>query len=265
MISIFDYLDYRKFLKIWITEQSKSTKGLQSKLANSARISSTFISRILSGDKHLTSEQGLEMAIYMGLNDQEIDYFLLLLEIGKSGSEKLKQRLEKKAKLISKKIDVRIENTTSLNEEVKSVFYSNWIYSGIRNYVATPGPHDVLSIAHALHIPKNITADALQFLIQNGLCKIQKGSITYAIKRTHLDSDSAYVNTHHTNWRNKAIQNMPLKKSNDLFFTSPMSLSEETAQEIRALIPDLIQKIMKKVEPSPSEKVYCLNLDWFEI
>lgn len=265
MISIFDYLNYREFLKDWIKSKSNSTKGLQSKLASSARISSTFMSRILSGDKQLTPEQGLEMALFIGLTDKEIDYLLLLLEIGRAGSEKLKQRLEKKAKLISKKIEVRIENTTQLSEETKSVFYSSWIYSGIRNYVATPGPHDIMSISNALNIPKDVTASAIEFLIENGLCKKEKNSITYAVKKTHLDAESHYVKIHHTNWRHKAIQNMHLKKTNDLFFTSPMSLSEETAEEIRSLIPELIQKVMKKVEPSPSEKVYCLNLDWFEV
>jgi hypothetical protein len=84
------------------------------------------------------------------------------------------------------------------------------------------------------------------------------------MKKTHLDAESPFINNHHINRRHKAIQTMEQRKSSNLFFTGPMSLSQDTAQEIRQMLPQLIETVMKKVEPSPSENVYCLNVDWFE-
>ena len=50
----------------------------------------------------------------------------------------------------------------------------------------------------------------------------------------------------------------------NLFYTCPMSLSLETAEEVRRLLPQFIEQVLKKVGPSPSEKVYCFSMDWFE-
>ncbi|MBC7753111.1 MAG: TIGR02147 family protein [Moraxellaceae bacterium] len=264
MKSIYDFQDYRLYLKSWILQRSTETKGLQGKLAHSAGISSTLMSRILSGEKHLSLEQAVEISDYLGLNELESDYFILLVEIGKAGSHKLRTKLLNKAHAVAKKVSVRILNTSGIDENIKSIYYSSWIYAGIRNLVATPGKHDVLSISQRLALPKNIIAQAVDFLLKNGLCVQGAIGISYASLRTHLDSDSVFINNHHGNWRYKALQIMEQKKSSNLFFTSPMSLSHNTATEIRQMLPQLIETVMKKVEPSPSEKVYALNVDWFE-
>lgn len=264
MKSIYDFQDYRLYLKSWILDKSAETKGLQGKLALAANISSTLMSRILSGEKHLSLEQAVEIADFLGLNESESEYFIILVEIGKAGSHKLKTKLLNQAQAIAKKVSVRISNTSGIDENIKSIYYSTWIYAGIRNLVATPGKHDVLSISQRLAIPKNIAANALDFLIQNGLCIQGPSGISYASKRTHLDAESVFINNHHGNWRYKSLQMMEQRKPSNLFFTSPMSLSRETAAEIRQMLPQLIETVMKKVEPSPSENVYCLNVDWFE-
>lgn len=264
MQSLYDFEDYRLYLKNWINDKNNKSKGGQSKLAAKAHISTTLISRILSAEKHLSLEQASEISDYLGHNESETEYFFILVQIGKSGSEKLTLKLKKQADQISKKVSRRIQNASSIDENIKSVYYSSWIYAGIRNLVATPGDHDVISISERLALPKHRVAKTVEFLLMNGLCVKGSNGLTYVSKKTHLDSESAFVNNHHINWRNKAVQIMDQKNNSDLFFTSPMSLSAETALEIRQMIPQLIETIMKKVEPSPSQKLYCLNMDWFE-
>jgi hypothetical protein len=44
-----------------------------------------------------------------------------------------------------------------------------------------------------------------------------------------------------------------------------MTLSTEDALKIRALLADLVEQTDKIVGPSPSEKLYCMCLDWFEV
>lgn len=57
---------------------------------------------------------------------------------------------------------------------------------------------------------------------------------------------------------------MPYVDNKNLFFTMPMSLSEEVADKVREDLPAYIEKIAKWVGPSPSQVVRCLNIDWFE-
>jgi uncharacterized protein (TIGR02147 family) len=264
MISVFDFLDYRAFLNSWIDEQSKVTKGLKGKLAQTSGVSSSLISLILKGEKHLSLEQAAEISDFIGLNEKESEYFFLIVELGRAGTVKLQQKLKKRAQEQTKKISKRLVQNMEINDEVKSVYYSSWIYSGLRNLTALPGKHDVPSLAKRLRLPATVIAKATEFLVQNGLCRIEKNGIAYGSQRSHLDADSPFVVKHHHNWRNRAMHFMDQGDPAHLFFSSPMSLSEETAEEIRRLLPKFIEQVMAKVGPSKSEKVYCLNIDWFE-
>ena len=104
----------------------------------------------------------------------------------------------------------------------------------------------------------------MKFLIENGLCQELNGQISYGPAAIHVDKESPFVNKHHQNWRFRAIQQMELKRDADMYFTSPMSLSKKALEEIRTLLPSIIQQVMKISGPSTSEVVACLNIDWFE-
>jgi hypothetical protein len=47
-------------------------------------------------------------------------------------------------------------------------------------------------------------------------------------------------------------------------FTGPMVLSKEVAVEIRKELVSMIERVTKKVGPSKSEQLHCLNVDWFK-
>lgn len=265
MLSLYDFDDYREYMKAWIEQNKRTQKGLQSKLAAAAGISSSLISFILKGDKHLSLEHAAEIADYMGLTENETDYFYLLVECGRAGSTKLRRQLQKRIETQRKQLSKRIPKNTDLSDEVKAIYYSSWTYSGLRNLTATPGPHDVQSLSRRLGLNPMITGGLVDFLLQNGLCRRDEaGGLTYGPQRTHIGADSPFVNKHHQNWRIKGLQTMEQRKDSNLFFTGPMSLSEEAAEEVRRLLPKMIEQVMAITGPSDSEKVCCLNMDWFE-
>lgn len=264
MLSIFDFTNYREFLNTWIESQKNKIKGPQGRLAKAANISSSLMSMVLSNEKHLNLEQAAEIAEYIGLTDSETDYFYLLIEAGRAGTHKLKKQLNARIEEQRKRLGNRIKQNIDLSNEIKSIYYSSWAYTGIRNYTATPGSHDVQSIAERFNISTTVAGEILNFLISHGLCKIENELLTYGPKKIHVHADSPFVNKHHQNWRIKALQKMEERKANDLFFTSPMSLSSEAAEKIKTKIPQLIEEIMEISGPSDSEIVRCLNIDWFE-
>ncbi len=267
MASIYEFTDYRDYLKNWIQGQSPQKKGLQGQLAKSLNISSTMISLILKGSKQLNLEQASDLSDFLGLTDRESEYFFLLVELGRSGSFKLEKKLRKRIKEhqdLAKKISRRAKNDIELNDEIKAIYYSSWIYTGLRNLTALPNKNEIQYFSQRLGLPQNVVARAIEFLVQNGLCQYQNSRLTYRQAHTHLDSDSPFVIKHHQNWRLKGFSVMDQFDQNHLFYTCPMSLSEKVAEEVRRLLPQVIEDILKKTNPSPSEKVYCLNLDWFE-
>jgi len=265
MISIFDHQDYREFLRAWI--DSQQGRGASGRLAEAMGISPSMMSLVMKGEKNLSSEQAAELVEFLTLNEIETDYFFVLMEIGKAGSHKLTQRLEKKKDVLLKqarKISSRVKKDVELSEEQKSIYYSSWLYTGLRNLSACPQTQDLHKMSEHLKIPYEVLQPVVEFLVENGMCKLEKGQITYGPQNTHLGNESHYVNQYHRNWRSKGQERMEMRDEEDLFYTCPMSLSEEAYEQIRKLLPTVIQQVLKIVGPSDSEKVACFNIDFFK-
>ncbi|MGZ6441770.1 MAG: TIGR02147 family protein [Pseudobdellovibrionaceae bacterium] len=267
MLNIFEFISYRKYLDAWIESKGDRSYGLKGRIAKALGISSSLLSQILKGEKSLTPDQSSELCDYLGLNELESDYFHLLVEKERAASPRYREKIERKLHALrqqSQKIGKRVPRNKELTDEQKAIYYSSWLFTGIRNMVAVPGFQNPEAIAEHLNCDSHVVNRILRFLLENSLCLENEGKLTYGPASIHVDKESPFVNKHHQNWRFQALQNMERKREEDIFFTSPMSLSVEAAEEVRKLIPNFIQTVMKLVGPSASEKVMCLNLDWFQ-
>lgn len=267
MVSVYEFSDYREFLKAWIASHEEGRRGLKSELARKMGVSSSLMSQILGGDKQLSLEQAAEAAERFGFNDAEIDFWFLLVEKDRAGTHKLRLRFEEKirqARTRAKNLANRIRKEVELSEDVKSTYYSSWIYSGARNLSALPDVNDVETLAKKIDLPLPLIAKVVQFLLENGLCKLQDGKLTYGPAQTFTERHSPHTKKHHRNWRLRGLQMMELESDEDLFITAPMSFSRKTGEEIRAFLLEAVQDVNKRVGPSPSEIVGCLNIDWFK-
>lgn len=266
-MSIYDYTDYKAYVKDWIASQPKKGRGLLRRMGEHLGMSSTMLSHIFQGDKHLSIEASNDLVEFMALGDDEFEYFLLLVLFGRAGSFSLQERLKKKIKIEQKKasqISKRMKADIELPETAKNIFYSSWIYAGVRNMSACPSFKDIDQIAAHLKLPRPLVQKTIDFLVHNNLCVMKNGQLDVGPQQTHVNADSAFVSKHHQNWRLHGLSKLPEASERNLFFTSPMSLSRETAEEIRPKILSFIEEIRKMIRPSPSEIVRCLNLDWFE-
>lgn len=267
MVSIFEFMNYRAYLNAWISAQGDRAYGLKGKIAQALGVSSSLLSQILKEEKSLTSDQASDLSDFMGLNELESDYLHLLVEVSRAGTPKYRDKLQRKIRAHqeqSKKIGKRVPRNKELTDEQKAIYYSSWLYTGIRNLVAVPGQDQVQALGEYLRVEPGVVQRIVRFLVENGLCIEEKGRIAYGPASTHVDRESPFVNKHHQNWRFQAIQQMERRRDQDLFFTSPMSLSHEANEQIRKMITNFIQETMKVAGPSPSERVSCLNIDWFE-
>ncbi len=267
MVSVYDHKDYREYLNDWIDSQGPKGRGLKSRLAQAAGVSSTLISLVLSGAKQLSIEQALECADFVGFNENESDYFILLVEHARAGTVKLRLRLQKKLQVLkekSQRTSHRIEKNLELDDSLKAVYYSSWLYSGIRNLVAVKGFQTVEDLAQKLHLPHAVVNRVVQFLIDNQLCLLRGDKIVHGTAYTYIPPESPLVVKHHQNWRLQGFTHMDRFSKEDYFFTSPLSLSHKAASEIRKRLLGLVEQTFKLTGPSASEKTACLNIDWFE-
>ncbi len=266
MLNVFEFTNYRQYLESWIESQGAQAYGQKGRIAKALGISSSLMSQVLKSEKTLMPDQTSDLCDYLGLQENEAEYLHLLVEEDRAANPRYKQKLARKRVQLqeqSRKIGKRVPRNKELTDEQRAIYYSNWLYTGIRNLTAVPGMDHAQILADHLGLEPQIVQKVLRFLLENGLCVEENGRITYGPASTHTDKDSPYVNKHHQNWRLRGLHNMELRREEDLFFTSPMSLSHEATEEIRKLIPTFIQSVMKISSPSPSETVACLNIDWF--
>ena len=267
-MSVFEEWDYKKYLRERIVTLQKGGRGQIQRLAKEIRVHPSFISQVLRGSLHLTGEQALGTAQFLGLNERETDCFLLLVQYARASTPALRRHLKRKIEQARESASAaeetrRREFSISLSDQ--SLFYSDWYFSAIRLLVSIPKMNTVDALAARLNIPKSLVARVLEFLVSCGLCA-QKGDV-YSIgpKVTHLDKSSPLVTRHHANWRMKAIQNLPVLREKDLALTSVMTVSESDFEAIVAMLREAIGKIHDKADVSPSEKLICLTMDCFEV
>lgn len=265
-MTVFEYDDYKRCVNAWVASHPKNGYGLYSKMAEYLGTNSVIMSQVFKGDRDLNLEQAAKLAQFMGLGTNETDYFLLLVQIARSGSHELTTILKRQAtetKLRGQAIKNRIQHE-QLTDEDKAIFYSAWYY--IAAWLAAPIQEfsSVSQLAKHFRVPETVLSEVFRFLLDKGLLVKKGKGYDFGTNVVHVPHDSPFVVKHHMNWRMKAMQAMDTHQEKNLHYTAPLSLSKELAEKIREEIVQFIQRQTKKVAESPSETLVCLNIDWFQ-
>lgn len=266
---IYEFRNYRHFLRIEFARLPKKGRGQARKLAEALKVHPVVVSQVLAGTRDLSHEQALDTAAHLGLDERSTEYFSLLVLQARAGTKRLKDHLEKKLDLLrgeAHALKNRIQKHRNLSDEQMGVFYSNWYYSGVRLLTSVPGFDHADAIAAKLGLSRAQVNEILAYLLETGLVqKDEKGRLSMGVTSTFINGKSPYINGHHRNWRMKAIKALEEPKESDLFFTSPCTLSAADKEKFREELKKLLASFSKRVQDSPSEQLSCLNVDWFDL
>lgn len=265
-MDIFNYDDYKHYVRDRVVQMPSGGRGEWTKLAQALRIHSTRMSHIFKGSEHLTLEQGFELTRILGLRTAESDFFMDLLQFAKAGTADLKKYYEKKLKdslVRSQELKTRLPSDRILKDQERAIFYSNWYYSAIRLSTSLPGDHTVDSIARKFSLPKGLVSEVVHFLLATGLCVEKNGKLSMGPSATHLESTSPLISRLHSNWRLKAIEGYLNLGDHGLAYTGPMSIRSRDAAEIRKILVKAIEDAARYSEIDPADSLYCLNVDFF--
>lgn len=268
MISIYNFNDSKSFVLARFEAMPKRGRGQSLKLSEHLGVHTTLVSQILKGLKSFTQEQASLTAEFLDLTEQETDYFLLLVQLDRAGNESLRKNIKRQLnamKSSAKELVNRLKAEVKLREEERGVFYSDWTYSAVRQLTAINGFNGVDEISSALGLTRKRTKEVIDFLLKTGLCVEDGGKLKVGPKSTHLESASPWVRVHHINWRQKAIEKINISEESQLHYTAPMTLSAKDALLLREMIVKFLESTDKLIDPSPSEQLHCLNIDWFKI
>ncbi|MGE3974699.1 MAG: TIGR02147 family protein [Bdellovibrionales bacterium] len=264
--TLFNFEDYRDFIISDLKSRPKGGHGQLSLIARSIGTSPTIVTLVLQKERHFTLEQANSYCEAFALNELEVDYFLASVHFMRAGTPSLRNRMKKKLLALREKgqnLKDRIPPSQVMNENVKAKFYSQWYYSGIRLSTSIEKYQTIEAIAERHQLPLSTVKKTVNFLLEHGFCTFENGKLNTTMKSTHLEASSELVSRHHTNWRLKAFDRIDRVSDAELFFTSPVSISVKDVHVIRELLVENIENVFKIVDPSPSEELACLNIDWF--
>lgn len=267
LLNIFEFSDYRAYLKEWIAQAKKEQTFSLARLGKVAGVHPTFLSHVLSGTKHLSLEQAAAISAHLGHSKLELDYLVVLINLDRAGTPILRDYFrEKKAQLEKdkNKLSQRFEKHQELSGGQRVIFYSSWLYAAIWASTAINDGQTLEQVARRFSLRKAQAAEVLDFLTQTGVCNEAGGVYSMGAVHVHVPNESPHVVKHHMNWRMKAVQKLDSREEAELFFSAPMSISKADVALLREKLNAAIKDTVTLATNSKAEEVVCLNIDFFK-
>lgn len=259
--------DYVEVIKTQINRNSM-VRGYQGRLAQAAQCQTSYLSRVLRDQAQLSPEQAIRLAEFWGFTEDETEYFLELVNLGRTNFPPLVRRIKARlAKLQAAHTNLssRINESKIIEDERSGLYYSSWHYMAIHILVGISSFQTVEAIATRLNVPASIVRDSLTYLSDLGL--VTTNGRKWLIKPTHLHlpSTSAFTSINHSNWRQRATLDSQIRSSDGLHYTVIQSHSEKDFQKIRTIWLEAIEKARQVMKPSANEELTCICLDYFRV
>lgn len=267
MINIFDYLDYRQFLRDYYLE-AKRTKPFFSYrfLGNRVGMDSSYVIKILQGHLHLSPKKIPRFIQLLELDTPGADFFETLVHFGRAKSEQQRKLYFDRLFNIS---SVKAQQLESHQYE----FFQKWYYSAvwaIINCAPFNGDFRVLAEKCAPAITIWDAKRAVRLLIKIGLvAKDPQGN--YQTTGQNLTTGwkwiSQAIESNQRDMLQLAIESITRfdKELRDIS-TVTMAVDEKALPEIREHIRQFRSSLINLINKyAGSSRVYQLNVQLFPI
>lgn len=264
--TVFDYQDYKAYITQAIEIKKNSEKGQKSKLADFMGCRPAYLSQVLHGSQNLSLEQAQAANHFFGHTPQESRYFLNLVLLSRAGTSDLRAyfqaeiQKQKDERLFLKN---RVKTNRILSPADQSKYYSSWYYAAIHVIISLEKIQNNEQIAEALGLPLTTVNEALEFLVEIGLVKIQGKQYRQGETNLYLDATSPFINKHHTNWRIRAIQALDHKDRKKFNYSGVITCSHKDVEKIQETMIQALQSIRSIVKDSKDETLLVYTMDLF--
>jgi uncharacterized protein (TIGR02147 family) len=265
-LPIFEYKDYKKFVNTWLETSPQKGHGLRKKMAQAIGCQTAYVSHVFSGTYHLSSEQGLKCAHWLGLVAEEIDYFLLLINYQRAGTKDLEVYYGQLiTKLRSQQTDLKKKSAIkdSLSADEQNTYYSHWSYAAVHMALTIPQLQTMEGLQDYFGLPLNKLTKILNFLVKAQIISYDKKVFTVKKAYIHLEKSSPLMIQHHSNWRLRAIDAIAQGDPNGVHYSGVLSLSADDAEVVREKLANFLKEIIQLTQGSKEEVVAGLCFDCF--
>ena len=265
--SLFEFEDYKAFLHAKIASSPREGKGLRRKLAESMGCQVAYVSHVLAADRHFSLEQAEAAARFFNLRSEETEFFLLLVEWNRAGTENLKKVLARqldRRRSEHQLLKSRVAIQGKISEEDQAQYYSSWHYEAIHILLTIPEFRTIPKIARRLKIHPERASEILSFFLEKGIARETADGYTPTDAHIYLKGDSPLISKYHSGWRVHVLQSLDLIRKEDLHYSAAVTLSAVDYQKVRELLSKTILESHKIIRPSKEEKFCVMALDFYE-
>ena len=269
MKSIFDYTDYRRYLREYYAWAKSNQRGFSHRafMAKTGMSGPNYFKRVMDGVHNLTENSIPKFAAALGLAEAEGEYFKYLVRFNQADT------LEEKDRCFGILMDLKTPHAHYVLEKAQYDYYTDWYNVAIREMLAfLPYRDNAAEMGKRLApaVPPKRVKQSIELLLGLGLIeKGEDGSYRAASKFILTDPDvqSLFIPKFHqamTRLAEAAITRFP--KDERYFSSSTVSVSEESYRGIIEIIRRTRQDILRLVgEDQAPDRVCHLNLQLFPL
>lgn len=266
-IKIYDFLDYKEFLRRKLPTTG-SQRGIRAKLAQSLGFHAAFISQVLQGEGHFSMEHSLGIGKFLDLSQDEINFFMLLVQRERAASDDLRKFYEAEiAKVLANRNPLITREFTAPTDKnlMWSTYFSTWLYAAIHTITSIPGYQTAKAIAEHFELPVEKVQYHLDFLIQFDLVTAEGPLYKMKQNNVYLEPTSPLVTSHHLNWRMKVVEALDAQQDFDMHYSLVFAVSEDDARQIKEILRQSIRDLDAKISKSKEEALFGICIDCFKV
>ncbi|MDG5816601.1 TIGR02147 family protein [Chitinispirillales bacterium ANBcel5] len=267
MPNIYDYTDYRLFLKEYYEEQKKNKPYFSYQyLADHCKFrSKSFIYKVIKGEKALTVESALKIGKFMKLKKQDLDYFEAIIHFTNAKSSSEKEYHFKKIQNMS------FGTHSAIMRQNQYEYFNHWYNPVIRELVTIlDWKNDYTLLANSITPPITVwdAKRSVKLLLDLEMIRIdESGNYYQADKSITTGNDVVHLAIHNYQRQTiaRAVEAIDLfERDKREISTLTVSISENGAkqlkQEIARFRKQIVSLVSDDVEP---DRIYQINLQAF--
>lgn len=260
----YDFDDYKDFVN---TRFAAAARGEKQRLAKYIGCQDSYVSLVLAGDRHFSPEQAEATARYLHLDDDETEFFLLLVSLARASTKSLRSywnrqiEVRRRARLNLRR---RVEIAAELSDTDKMVYYSDILFAKIHMCATLEGEWTVARLSERFRVDPTRVVQVVRFLTEKGFIRPTPLGFTGANKYLFLDKSSPFLSQHHANFRLDALEAARERNVENVHLSLAVTMSEKNVSELKTRIALFIEQTSTLIKKSAEEKLMLLNLDFYE-
>lgn len=269
-VNIFEYTNYRTFLKDWRLDRESQGKPASYRwLSSRAGFSSpNFFKLVIEGQRNLTSKSTPQVLKALSLKGKEARYFELMVLFNQAKSaEQKKQWAEKLSQLQSQKIP-------SLLAAPKYEFYNEWYIPVVREVILNKGnikdPVDVLEFIRP-QIKRSQAIKAFEVLSKLKLIEYEKKTSTWKPTSEQMTTGDEVSSVAIFNFQKTMIEHAVtaldrFSADNRDISSLTLNLTSDKFFEAKKMLQDFRKKLLQlEVTEQPNAEVVQVNFQLYPL